>query len=224
KVALEIPWRRQTSSVLAPASCSRSTPMICSSLKRLPFIARLLFSGDGLYLISAEFSGCRPERSNNRQVQSITSTRSLSPCKGEAQVCHESIHRESLLPTVASPLRQPKDAFAQHVALDFVGAGIDHRAARFEHPARPDAVIDRESVGPFELRIRPQQLQREGCDPQSQFGGRQFDHRAFRPRRQSLELARELPETRVPNRGGLRRELPELLPHARLVPEDSPVA
>src|SRR5208283_4782588 len=60
KVALEIPWRRQTSSVLAPASCSRSTPMICSSLKRLPFIARLLFSGDGLYLISAEFSGCRP--------------------------------------------------------------------------------------------------------------------------------------------------------------------
>src|SRR5271156_6731009 len=56
-----MPWRRQTSSVLAPASCSRSTPMICSSLKRLPFIARLLFSGDGLYLISAEFSGCRPK-------------------------------------------------------------------------------------------------------------------------------------------------------------------
>jgi len=35
--------------------------MICSSLKRLPFIARLFFSGDGLYLISAEFSGCRPD-------------------------------------------------------------------------------------------------------------------------------------------------------------------
>src|SRR5580658_463014 len=49
-VALEIPWRRHTSSVFAPASCSRSTPMICSSLKRLPFIARLL-SVDGLYLI-----------------------------------------------------------------------------------------------------------------------------------------------------------------------------
>src|SRR6202047_1651952 len=43
-VALEIPWRRHTSSVFAPASCSRNTPMICSSLKRLPFIARLLFS------------------------------------------------------------------------------------------------------------------------------------------------------------------------------------
>jgi hypothetical protein len=34
----------QTSSVFAPASCSRSTPMICSSLNRLPFIVRLLFS------------------------------------------------------------------------------------------------------------------------------------------------------------------------------------
>src|SRR5208283_1044354 len=38
--------------------------MICSSLKRLPFIARLLFSGDGLYLISAEFSGCRPSQTS----------------------------------------------------------------------------------------------------------------------------------------------------------------
>jgi hypothetical protein len=34
-VALEMPCRRQSSSGLAPASCSRSTPMICSSLKRL---------------------------------------------------------------------------------------------------------------------------------------------------------------------------------------------
>src|SRR5205085_4460987 len=49
-VALEIPWRRHTSSVFAPASCSRNSPMICSSLNRLPFIARLL-AVDGLYLI-----------------------------------------------------------------------------------------------------------------------------------------------------------------------------
>jgi hypothetical protein len=32
--------RQQTSSVLVPASCSRSTPMICSSVNRLPFIVR----------------------------------------------------------------------------------------------------------------------------------------------------------------------------------------
>ena len=49
------PVRRQTSSVRPPVSCSRSTAMIFSLLKRLPFMARLL-SGDGLYLISAEFS------------------------------------------------------------------------------------------------------------------------------------------------------------------------
>jgi hypothetical protein len=37
--------------------------MICSSLKRLPFIARLL-SVDGLYLKLAEFSGCTPRGVN----------------------------------------------------------------------------------------------------------------------------------------------------------------
>src|SRR3546814_221615 len=37
-----IPCRRQTSAVGDPASCSRSTPMICSSVSLLFFIVRLL--------------------------------------------------------------------------------------------------------------------------------------------------------------------------------------
>jgi hypothetical protein len=41
--------RRHTSAVLAPASCSRNTPIICSSLKRLAFI-RPSPLGEGPYL------------------------------------------------------------------------------------------------------------------------------------------------------------------------------
>src|SRR5262245_39951083 len=37
-----MPCFRHTSAVVAPASCSRRIPMICSSLNRLPFIVRLL--------------------------------------------------------------------------------------------------------------------------------------------------------------------------------------
>jgi hypothetical protein len=45
----EIPCRRHTSAVFAPASASRKIPIICSSLNRLPFICPSPFS-DGLYL------------------------------------------------------------------------------------------------------------------------------------------------------------------------------
>ncbi len=38
-VALLIPCLRQTSPVLAPASCSRKIPMICSSVNRLGFMS-----------------------------------------------------------------------------------------------------------------------------------------------------------------------------------------
>src|SRR5262249_31730509 len=41
-VASDMPCLRHTSAVVAPASCSRRIPMICSSLNRLPFIVRLL--------------------------------------------------------------------------------------------------------------------------------------------------------------------------------------
>jgi len=37
-VASDIPYFRQSSAALAPASCSRKTPMICSSVKRTRFI------------------------------------------------------------------------------------------------------------------------------------------------------------------------------------------
>jgi hypothetical protein len=49
KVASEIPCRRHTSGVFAPASASRKIPIICSSLNRLPLICPSPFS-DGLYL------------------------------------------------------------------------------------------------------------------------------------------------------------------------------
>ena len=45
--------------IFAPASCSRSTPMICSSLNRLPFI-RPSPLRDGLYFKSRAFQGCMP--------------------------------------------------------------------------------------------------------------------------------------------------------------------
>ena len=41
--------------------------MICSSLKRLPLIA-VSFSGEGLYLISEEFSGVQSTRTVDRDL------------------------------------------------------------------------------------------------------------------------------------------------------------
>src|SRR6185437_578834 len=52
---MEIPCRRHTSSVLAPASCSHNSPMICSSLKRLAFIAVSFFRRRTLPQIGAAF-------------------------------------------------------------------------------------------------------------------------------------------------------------------------
>ena len=42
----------------APASCSRSIPMICSSVNRLGFMS-IPLTGDGLYPFLAEVSGLR---------------------------------------------------------------------------------------------------------------------------------------------------------------------
>jgi hypothetical protein len=59
--------RRQSSSVLAPASCSRNTPMICSSLKRLPSLLSHL-SVDGLYFRLPEFRGAGHSEHPDRQI------------------------------------------------------------------------------------------------------------------------------------------------------------
>src|SRR5262245_19726682 len=53
-----MPCLRQTSSVLAPASCSRRIAMICSSLNLERFIVRLPYL-DGLYFKLEEFQGLR---------------------------------------------------------------------------------------------------------------------------------------------------------------------
>jgi hypothetical protein len=52
------PDLRHTSAVFAPASCSRSTAMICSSVDLVRFIVRPL-SAAGLYLNLEEFYGLR---------------------------------------------------------------------------------------------------------------------------------------------------------------------
>lgn len=43
-VELLMPWRRQTSAVAIPCSCSRRFAMICSSVTRIFFIVQLLLS------------------------------------------------------------------------------------------------------------------------------------------------------------------------------------
>src|SRR5487761_1499308 len=100
-------------------------------------------------------------------------------------------------------LGQAEHAFAQDVALNLVSARVDHRTARLEHPPRPDSLVYRESVAPFELCEWSQHLHREGRNLESQFGGAQLDHRAFRPGRQPLQLPRELAESGIPDRGRL---------------------
>jgi hypothetical protein len=51
-----VPYLRQTSAVFAPASCSRSIPMICSSVNRLGFMS-IPLTGDGLYPFLEEIAG-----------------------------------------------------------------------------------------------------------------------------------------------------------------------
>src|SRR6478735_2330710 len=54
-----MPCLRQTSAIFIPASCSRRTLMICSSVNRLRFIRPSPPQGRGLYSNLEEFSGLR---------------------------------------------------------------------------------------------------------------------------------------------------------------------
>ena len=60
-VALLIPCLRQTSAVDTPPSCSRNTPMICSSVNLDFLIVQLLPQAVGLYSFLDQFVGLRSE-------------------------------------------------------------------------------------------------------------------------------------------------------------------
>src|SRR6266478_8871023 len=109
-------------------------------------------------------------------------------------------------PRSLASFRQSKDALADYVVLNLVGAGRDRSAAGRQHPMRPLASVDCAGGLVLELAVRAEQLHRERLDAQIEVRRPELQDRSFRPGRHTSELSRELPHAGVLERLGLASE------------------
>src|SRR4029077_1156666 len=110
------------------------------------------------------------------------------------------------------------------VALNLARSGRDREPTRRQHPVEPSPLGDRERRVELDLAIGAEQLGRELVDAEIYLGGHDLDDRAFRARRQSLELACDLAQVEQPKRTDLARELRDLLANVVVLPRGVAVA
>src|SRR5690349_5116685 len=95
--------------------------------------------------------------------------------------------------------------------LNLVSAGRYCCPSGREHAMRPFAMIDCRGCAVLELAIWAKQFHRKHLKTQIQIAGAEFHNRAFRTRRETLQLARQLAKTRVLQTLGLACEASDAL-------------
>src|SRR5260370_7799784 len=96
-------------------------------------------------------------------------------------------------PRSLASFRQSKDALADYVVLNLVGAGRDRSAAGRQHPMRPLASVDCTGGLVLELAVPAEQPHRERLDAQVEVLRPQLQDPSFSPRRPTPHPSQDPP-------------------------------